>query len=121
MELGAQLDRTNAEFFAGQDIRRTQATGAEQRLSLAAAAAEERLVLVVSKSVLALLLLVRSIAQACRPLVLKSDSVLLLAVLKSGKAWKLQVRKNVLASQPLVQNSGQLKLSFLPVKNAKSV
>ena len=33
MELGAKLDRTNAEFFAGQDIRRTQATGAEQRLT----------------------------------------------------------------------------------------
>ena len=33
MELGAQLDRTNAEFFAGQDIRRTQATAAEQRLT----------------------------------------------------------------------------------------
>ena len=24
MELGAQLDRTNAEFFAGQDIRRSK-------------------------------------------------------------------------------------------------
>ena len=33
MELGAQLDRTNADFFASQDIRRTQAAGAEQRLS----------------------------------------------------------------------------------------
>jgi len=33
MELGAKLDRTNAEFFAGQDIRRTQAAGAEQRLT----------------------------------------------------------------------------------------
>ena len=33
MELGAQLDRTNAEFFAGQDIRRIQATGAETRLT----------------------------------------------------------------------------------------
>ena len=29
MEKGAELDRVNAEFFAGQDIRRTQATGAE--------------------------------------------------------------------------------------------
>ena len=28
MEKGAELDRINAEFFAGQDIRRTQATGA---------------------------------------------------------------------------------------------
>jgi hypothetical protein len=35
MELGAQLDRTNSEFFTGQDIRRTQAAGAEQRLSTA--------------------------------------------------------------------------------------
>jgi hypothetical protein len=33
MELGAQLDRTNAEFMAGQDVRRTQATGAETRLT----------------------------------------------------------------------------------------
>ena len=33
MELGAQLDRTNAEFFAGQDIRRGQAQAAEQRLT----------------------------------------------------------------------------------------
>jgi len=33
MELGAKLDRTNAEFFAGQDIRRTQAGAAEQRLT----------------------------------------------------------------------------------------
>ena len=33
MELGAKLDRTNAEFFAGQDIRRTKATAAEQRLT----------------------------------------------------------------------------------------
>ena len=28
MELGAQLDRTNADFFATQDIRRNQATAA---------------------------------------------------------------------------------------------
>jgi hypothetical protein len=34
MELGAQLDRTNAEFFATQDIRRGQASGAEQRLTI---------------------------------------------------------------------------------------
>ena len=33
MEKGAELDRVNAEFFAGQDIRRTQATAAENRLS----------------------------------------------------------------------------------------
>ena len=31
MEKGAELDRVNAEFFAGQDIRRTQATAAENR------------------------------------------------------------------------------------------
>ena len=31
MELGAQLDRTNADFFATQDIRITQATAAENR------------------------------------------------------------------------------------------
>ena len=42
MELGAQLDRTNAEFFAGQDIRRTQAAGTEQRLSIGKTAEEER-------------------------------------------------------------------------------
>ena len=35
MELGAQLDRTNAEFFTGQDIRRGQAASAEDRLTLA--------------------------------------------------------------------------------------
>ena len=42
MELGAQLDRTNADFFAGQDIRRTQAAGAEQRLSYASLGDENR-------------------------------------------------------------------------------
>jgi len=42
MELGAQLDRTNAEFFAGQDIRRTEAAGAEQRLSIGKTGEEER-------------------------------------------------------------------------------
>jgi len=42
MELGAQLDRTNAEFFAGQDIRRGQAAGAEQRLTIGKTAEEER-------------------------------------------------------------------------------
>ena len=34
MELGAQLDRTNAEFFTTQDIRRGQAASAEQRLTI---------------------------------------------------------------------------------------
>lgn len=42
MELGAQLDRTNAEFFAGQDIRRTQSAGAEQRLTIGKTGEEER-------------------------------------------------------------------------------
>lgn len=42
MELGAQLDRTNSEFFTGQDVRRTQATGAEQRLGLATAGEQDR-------------------------------------------------------------------------------
>jgi hypothetical protein len=42
MELGAQLDRTNAEFFAGQDIRRTQAAGSEERLRLGTAGEQER-------------------------------------------------------------------------------
>lgn len=42
MELGSQLDRTNEEFFAGQDIRRTQAVGAETRLGQRVAGEEER-------------------------------------------------------------------------------
>ena len=42
MELGAQLDRTNAEFFTGQDIRRGQAAAAEDRLTLAKTAEENR-------------------------------------------------------------------------------
>jgi hypothetical protein len=42
MELGAQLDRTNAEFFAGQDIRKTQAGGAEERLRLGTLGEQER-------------------------------------------------------------------------------
>ena len=42
MELGAQLDRTNAEFFTGQDIRRGQAAGAEQRLTIAKTGEENR-------------------------------------------------------------------------------
>lgn len=43
LELGAQLDRTNAEFFAGQDVRRYQAQGAEQRLGIATTGEQERL------------------------------------------------------------------------------
>ena len=42
MEKGAELDRVNAEFFAGQDIRRTQATAAENRLSTRVAGEETR-------------------------------------------------------------------------------
>ena len=42
MELGAQLDRTNADFFATQDIRRTQATAAENRLTTRVAGEETR-------------------------------------------------------------------------------
>ena len=42
MELGSQLDRTNEEFFAGQDIRRTQAVGTETRLGQKVAGQEER-------------------------------------------------------------------------------
>ena len=42
MELGAQLDRANEEFFAGQDIRRLQAQGAEQRLSTQVGGQEQR-------------------------------------------------------------------------------
>jgi hypothetical protein len=42
MELGSQLDRTNEEFFAGQDIRRTQSAGSETRLSQQVAGEEER-------------------------------------------------------------------------------
>ena len=42
MELGAQLDRTNAEFFATQDIRRGQASAAEQRLNIDKAGEDAR-------------------------------------------------------------------------------
>ena len=42
MELGAQLDRTNAEFFTGQDIRRCQAAAGEDRLTIAKTAEENR-------------------------------------------------------------------------------
>ena len=42
MEKGAELDRINAEFFAGQDIRRTQAVGAENRLATKVAGEETR-------------------------------------------------------------------------------
>ena len=42
MELGAQLDRTNADFFTGQDIRRGQAAAAEDRLTIAKTGEENR-------------------------------------------------------------------------------
>ena len=42
MEKGAELDRVNAEFFAGQDIRRTQSAGAENRLATKVAGEETR-------------------------------------------------------------------------------
>ena len=42
MELGAQLDRTNADFFTGQDIRRGQAAAGEERLTIAKTAEENR-------------------------------------------------------------------------------
>jgi hypothetical protein len=42
MEKGAELDRINEEFFAGQDIRRGQAAGAEQRLTIGKTSEEER-------------------------------------------------------------------------------
>jgi hypothetical protein len=42
MEKGAELDRINEEFFAGQDIRRGQATGAEQRLTIGTTGEETR-------------------------------------------------------------------------------
>jgi hypothetical protein len=42
MELGAQLDRTNAEFFTGQDVRRYQAQGTEERLGIATTGEQQR-------------------------------------------------------------------------------
>lgn len=42
MELGAQLDRSNAEFFTGQDIRRGQSESAEQRLTIGKQGEEQR-------------------------------------------------------------------------------
>jgi hypothetical protein len=42
MEKGAELDRINEEFFAGQDIRRGQAAGSEQRLTIGKQSEEER-------------------------------------------------------------------------------
>lgn len=42
MEVGAQLDRYNATYFAGEDIRRTQAAGTESRLNISAQGIENR-------------------------------------------------------------------------------
>jgi len=42
MEKGAELDRINEEFFAGQDIRRGQVAGAEQRLTIGKESEETR-------------------------------------------------------------------------------
>lgn len=42
MSLGAQLDQQNKEFFTTQDIRQTQATGAETRLTLGTQGEQER-------------------------------------------------------------------------------
>jgi preprotein translocase subunit SecD len=43
MKLGAELDRANSEFFTGQNIRQTQATGAETRGTLQTSGEQERL------------------------------------------------------------------------------
>ena len=43
LQEGAKLDRTNEEFFAGQDIRRLGAQGAEQRLGIKETGAQNRL------------------------------------------------------------------------------
>jgi hypothetical protein len=42
METGAQLDRTNSEFFTNQDIRKVQTAGAEERLSTGKTGEEQR-------------------------------------------------------------------------------
>jgi len=58
LERGAELDRVNEEFFAGQDIRRLQAQGAESRLTAKVSGQEQRRTAqtVGSKNVLALAL-----------------------------------------------------------------
>ena len=43
LQEGAKLDRTNEEFFAGQDIRRLGAQGTEQRLGIKETGAQNRL------------------------------------------------------------------------------
>ena len=42
MTLGSQLDQQNKEFFTTQDIRQTQTTGAETRLTLGTQGEQER-------------------------------------------------------------------------------
>ncbi len=42
MQTGAQLDRINEEFYTGQDIRRYQARGAEERLLAETRGEQER-------------------------------------------------------------------------------
>ena len=42
MSLGAQLDQQNKEFFTTQDIRQTQSTGSETRLTLGTQGEQER-------------------------------------------------------------------------------
>ena len=42
MEVGAELDRINAEFFTGQDIRKMQTQGTENRLGTKVAGEETR-------------------------------------------------------------------------------
>jgi hypothetical protein len=42
MTLGAQLDQQNKEFFTTQDVRQTQTTGAETRLTLGTQGEQER-------------------------------------------------------------------------------
>lgn len=48
MTLGSVLDQRNKEFFTTQDIRQTQATGAEYRLGLQTAGEQERAGIVAS-------------------------------------------------------------------------
>jgi len=43
LQEGAKLDRTNEEFFAGQDIRRVRGQGTEQRLGIKETGAQNRL------------------------------------------------------------------------------
>jgi len=42
MQLGAQLDQQNKDFFTTQDIRQTQATAGETRATLATQGEQER-------------------------------------------------------------------------------